>query len=175
MTGPDPTDSIDSLTDPESLADRDGVAFEEVTTEADAEALADAEAWDSHVVVGVADDRGALLQHDGHHGWTVPAFPVADGDDWYAVARREFERLTGASATIDAPARYRKRVIRRADGDDRVVVENVVVHATPDGDLSDDPESRVDGTDLAWFDAPPADAPAPVADDVRLVLDGGDA
>ncbi|MFC3477966.1 NUDIX domain-containing protein [Halobacterium litoreum] len=173
MTTSDPTDSTDALPDPETLAARDAVAYEETTTEVDADQFDAAEAWDSHVVVGVADDRGALLQNDGHHGWTLPAFPVEPGADYAAVARREFEALAGVSATIEGASFVRKRTARASDGDERVVW-NVVLDATPAEPLSDDPESRVDDTELAWFDAPPADAPDPVADDVRRVLDGAD-
>ncbi|WP_232703466.1 NUDIX domain-containing protein [Halobacterium wangiae] len=173
MTGNHDTDGTDSPTDPDTLADRDGVDFRENTHEVDAAEFESATELDSHVVVGVTDDRGVLLANDGHHGWTLPAFAVDDGADWLAVASREFEVLTGTPVTVDGVERVRRREYRVPDTDDRTVVWNVVVRASPadTATLLADPESREDGTELQWFDGTPDDAPEAVADDVECVLD----
>ncbi|MFB6071957.1 MAG: hypothetical protein ABEJ88_03220 [Halobacterium sp.] len=174
MTATPHSDSTDSLTDPGMLADRDGVAVETQSVSVDADEFETARTYDSQVVVGVPDERGALLQNDGHHGWTLPAFPVADGEDYAAVARREFEALTGAALGVAGVEHARRRVfVREADGAE-AVVWNVLLRGAPASPLPDDPESRVDGTDARWSAEPPADASAPVVADVERVLDWDD-
>lgn len=166
-----PAPSLDTLTDPESLREHDTVDVRDATHEVDPTEFADTADLDSHVVVGVADDRGVLLQNDGHHGWTLPAFPVAAGEDWLATARREFEALTGAPVTVEGAERLRAREYHVPETDDSRTIYNVVVRATPADTLPDDPETRVDGTELRWFDAAPADAPGPVVEDVALFVE----
>lgn len=168
MTG-DPHAS--RLTDPESLRGDDAVDVRDEIHEVDAGDFEHATDLDSHVVVGVADDRGVLLQDDGHHGWTLPAFPVEDSEDWYATARREFEALTGTAITVDAPERLRSREYRLLEGNDSTFVRDLVVRASPVGVLPDAPESGVEGVELRWFGGVPDDAPEPVADDVALFVD----
>lgn len=172
MTGPTDSDSPDSLTDPETLLDGDDCTVETHTDTLDAEDFADAVAWESHVAAGVADDRGVLCYDDGHHGWTLPAFTVADGEDYLAVARREFEALTGVPVSIERVEHARRRRFSvEADGDDRQTdVWNVVVRATPAEALPDDPASREDGADLRWFDGVPATVEGVVAADIERVL-----
>jgi ADP-ribose pyrophosphatase YjhB (NUDIX family) len=170
MTGNHDSDSLDSLTDPATLRDHADVDFRERTEAVDAADFEDATDLDSHVAVGVADHRGVLLQNDGHHGWTLPAFAVDAGEDWLAVARREFESLTGAAVEVDAVERVRRLEYRVPVADDRATIWNVVVRATTDDSLSDDPESRVDDTDVRWFDRVPEDVEGPVAADVECVV-----
>jgi len=170
MTGSDAPTPVDSLPDPESLLDRPGVDVETSTEPIDADDFGAAEAWDDHVVVGVADDRGVLLYDDGHHGWTPPAFEIGDDEDAVAVAHREFEALTGTTATVEGVLHARRRTFVVADGDDRETsVWNVILRATPDERLPDDPESRVEDAALAWRDAAPGDAPEQVAADVERI------
>jgi hypothetical protein len=166
-----PAPSLDALTDPESLRDHDTVDVRDATHEVDTAEFADTADLDSHVVVGVADDRGILLQNDGHHGWTLPAFPVADAEDWLVAARSNFEALTGAPIAIEGAERLRAREYRVPETDDSRTIYNVVVRATTTERLPDDPESRVEGTEIRWFDAAPADAPGPVAEDVALFVE----
>ena len=171
MTGSHAPVPIDSLPDPESLLDRPGVAVETHTDPIDAADFDDAAAWDDHVVVGVADDRGVLLYDDGHHGWTPPAFEVPDDEDALAVAHREFEALTGTTLSVGGVLHARRRTFAVEEaGDDReTAVWNVILQASPDDRLPDDPESEVPGADLAWRDAAPADAPEHVAADVERI------
>jgi len=75
MTGIPEADRTETLTDPETLCDRDGVDVREQTHDVDAEEFEDVTDLDSHVAVGTADDRGVLLQNDGHHGWTLLRSP----------------------------------------------------------------------------------------------------
>lgn len=166
-----PTDTPPAaLTDPESLRGTDAVDVREETHEVGPGDFASVAALDSHVAVGVVSDRGVLLQNDGHHGWTLPAFPVADGEDWYAVARRDFRALTGAAIEIEAPERLRRRVYGVADGEETETVRDLVVRASPAGDLPADPDSRVEGTAIQWFDGAPDGVPDAVADDIALFV-----
>jgi len=176
MTGPDAPIPVDSLRDPASLLDHPDVDAETTTEPIEADDFPDAAAWTDHVVVGVADDRGVLLYDDGHHGWTPPAFPLdddeADADeDVLAVARREFEALTGTPVTIDGVLHARQRTFPVEDeGDDREAsVWNVVLAATLDEQLPDDPESEVEDAAIAWRDGVPADASEVVAADVERI------
>jgi hypothetical protein len=166
----DPTTSNPSLSDPATLADREGVPVGTTEHVLDAQGFAEAADWTSTVVVGVADDRGVLLMNDGHHGWTLP-FTDAGGGDWLATARREFSELVDVQVAIDDVAFARCRDVRLEDGDDSRQVWAVLVTATPtDGRIPDDPESTDDGIELRWADAPPADADGPVAADIERVL-----
>lgn len=176
MTGPDSPLPVDSLTDLESLFDHPDLAVETHTESIDAADFDAAEAWDSHVVAGVADDRGVLLYDDGHHGWTPPAFAVGDDEDAVAVARREFETLTGTSTTVDGVLHARRRTFTVDDSaDDRETsVWNVVLSATPDEPLPDDPESQVEDADLVWRDAVPDAAAEHVAADVERIASTAD-
>lgn len=169
MTGSDSLASVDSLPDPESLFDHPDLAVETTTEPIDAGDFDDAAAWDSHVVVGVADDRGVLLYDDGHHGWTPPAFAVGDDEDAVAVAHREFEALTGTTITVDGVLHARCRTFTVENDDRETSVWNVVLSATPDDQLPDDPESEVADADLAWRETAPADAPEQVAADVDRI------
>lgn len=187
MTGDSTTaDGSTTLTDPGTLLTRDDVPVETATHELPPADFVDTDDWDSHVVVGVADDRGALLHDDGDHGWTLPAFAPGPGDDWLSVARDGFERLTGVPVAIDAIRAARRREFREADGVQRRVVWNVLVTATPatripddpkradTPDGTDDPSRPADGAALRWFDAPPADAPDAVVTDVERTLETRD-
>lgn len=170
MTGSDTTDRIDSLTDPDLLCDQPDVPIETTEHFLDAEEFAAAADWTSTVVVGVADDRGALLMNDGQHGWTLP-FTDALGEDWLATARQDFSALVGVPVTIDGVEFARCRDIRLDDADESRQIWAVVVTATPTEEpVPDEPESTDDGIELRWADAPPADADGPVAADIERVL-----
>lgn len=171
MTGSPLPVPVDSLSDAESLLDHPDIAVETHTEPIDPADLNAAEAWDDHVVVGVADDRGVLFYDDGHHGWTPPAFAVGDDQDALAVARREFETLTGTGLSVDGVLHARRRTfIVEDDGDDRETsVWNVILRSTPDDRLSDDPESQVDDATLAWRDDVPEDASEHVAADISRI------
>ncbi|WP_143052180.1 NUDIX hydrolase [Halobacterium jilantaiense] len=159
MTGPDSLVHIDSLSDLESLLDHPDLAVETRTEPIDAADFDAAEAWTDRVVVGVADGRGVLLYDDGHHGWTPPAFEVPDDEDALAVADREFAALTGTHLSISGVLHARRRTFTVADDDRETAVWNVLLWATPDTRIPDDPESEADDADLAWRDAAPDDAP----------------
>lgn len=171
MTSTQAPVDVDSLPDPESLFDHPDLAVETTTEPIDAEDFDAAEAWADHVVVGIADERGVLLYDDGHHGWTPPAFEVDADEDAVAVARREFETLTGTGLSIDGVLHARQRTFTVADdGDNReTTVWNVLLAATPDDRLPDDPESEVADAALAWRDEVPEDAPEQVAADVERI------
>jgi ADP-ribose pyrophosphatase YjhB (NUDIX family) len=159
----------DALTDPATLSDCDDVPVETDRSEVAPEDLADAREYDNQVVVGVAGERGVLLYDDGHHGWTLPAFPVEPGEDFLATAHREFERVTCVALEIEGVAFARRREFHA--GDESAVVWNVLVDATPTEPLPDDPESHADGAELAFFDGAPDGVPEPVADDIARITD----
>lgn len=165
----DGANALESLEDPASLFEYAGVDVEELRESVDAEDFEAAETWDSHVAVGVADDRGVLLYDDGHHGWTLPAFPVADDEDYLAVAQREFETVTGVELAVDGVEHARRRVFHRDDGEDETDVWNVVVRATPATALPDAPTSRADGATVRWFDGIPDSVEGIVAADIERV------
>ncbi|CAM2891670.1 hypothetical protein PNP85_15575 [Halobacterium salinarum] len=171
MPGSDSPVHVDSLSDPASLLDHPDLAVETHTEPIDAADFDAAEAWTDHVVVGVADDRGVLLHDDGHHGWTPPAFEIGDDEDALAVADRGFETLTGTTLSIDGVLHARRRTFTVADdGDDReTAVWTVLLWATSNTRIPDDPESEADDADLAWRDAAPNDASEIVAADIERI------
>lgn len=166
-------DALESLRDPAVLFDSTDVEVEAARESVDSEEFETAEEWDSHVAIGVADDRGVLLYDDGHHGWTLPAFTVANDGDYFAVARREFEALTGIELDVDGVEHARRRVFFLDDSEDSQAetdVWNVVLRATPRGGLADDPVSHVDGTELQWFDDSPDGVEGVVAADIQRIV-----
>lgn len=166
------------LTDPETLRDRDDVAFEQQTRRFDGEE-ADAvreqfPEWDSHVAVGVLNDAGeVLLVDDGHHGWTLPAAPVGDGDDYVTAGREYVEALLDADVPVSGVERVRRIDYFVGDDDRLGGVYNVVVRAdSVDSEaVAADPVSPDDALDAAgWFDEVPDGAAGPVAADAELFL-----
>lgn len=195
MTSHAPTDdtsTVESLTDPETLRDREGVAFREEETVLDPAEYEDVrervENVAGLVLVGVTDDerRTLLVNRDGcTRGWMLPGGVVSPDENWVAAGRRAVERLTGVAVEIHGPAEARRTVYRPAEGtpqgratpqgdDDRCVTHDVVWHGSPAGDatLPDAPVS-VDGDewDVEWFHDLPHDVDAADEADVRLFVD----
>lgn len=174
---------MESLTDPERLRDRDGVRFlEESRIVPQSEFESVVETADSHVAVGITDDDGAvLLENDGAHGWTLPAFVVDAGEDWAETARHGIDRLTDGPVELAAPELVR-RVEFRPDGQERAGADpesrfrmyNVVVRAAAVDQESiaiDRSTERGSERNLEWFAEVPDEQEGAVADDIRLFLD----
>lgn len=175
-TADDPT--LDSLADPESLADRDDVEYLTETNEVDADEFAqareDLEPLGGWAVVGTTNDDGrVLLMDDGSHGWTLPAAPVDVGDDWVATAETAIADLTGVSGSIRQPERVRRIDYHEEDGDGHLVVHHVVLRAASlsGAPVADDPTIGCDtAVDVRWTASLPEDVEGVVADDARLFL-----
>ncbi|RKD93599.1 NUDIX hydrolase [Halopiger aswanensis] len=170
---------MESLSDPERLRDRDDVrALEETRVVPQSEFESVVGTVDSHVAVGITDDDGAvLLENDGTHGWTLPAFVVDADEDWAETARRGIDRLTDGPVELAAPELVR-RVEFRPGGQDRGGAEpelrlrmyNVVVRAAA---ADQDPVTidRSPERGLEWFGKIPDEQDGAVADDIRLFLE----
>lgn len=168
---------MDELTDPLTLTDRADVDVVErtpgLTAEEAAEVREAADSWTSHAAVGVTDDAGrVLLADDGHHGWTLPAGAVEDGDDYVAAGREQVESLLDAPVEVAGAERVRSTEYRGPDGDHVVTVHNVILRAEPESttDLPESPTNQKYG-ESGWFDAVPEDVPEGIAADARLFLD----
>lgn len=170
---------LDSLTDPESLRDRDDVPFvAETSVHDDADHCS--VGIEGRAVVGVTDADGRLLLaiHEDASVAMLPHGPVESGDDWTAVGRRAVEEMTGVAVEIDEPELVRD-FDHFVEGDDErhTTSYNVVFRASPvaGGSGADDPGvPENDDWDAAWFDEFPedlSDVGGSVEDDVRLFLD----
>lgn len=174
----DDAPTVDSLTDPAALRDRDGVEFRARTETLDPDdfetARDDLAAVAGWVVVGVENDAGAvLLMDDGDHGWTLPAAPVDPDEDWVAAGRTLLEGVAGVAPAADRPERVRRIGYDTQDGDDRVVVHHVVLRSEPVAGepVADEPTVGCDtAVQAGWFDALPDGVDGVVADDARLFL-----
>ncbi|PSP57430.1 hypothetical protein BRC82_00300 [Halobacteriales archaeon QS_1_67_19] len=165
-------DSVQSLTDPESLRERPDVEFRETTRVHD-DADHCAVGNDGVVAIGVTDADGKVLalRHDeGEAPVVLPNGRIESGEDWVAVGRERVEHLTDLPVEIEGPERVRK-VEHVVEGDDErhTTSHEVVFRASPAGD----PDRVTDGCDwhAAWLDEFPDDATTddgPAAADVRL-------
>ena len=169
---------MESLTDPESLIDRDGVDFREEASVEHQHHFELYEPIEGMVVVGVTDDEGQvlLMVHSEEPGVVLPYAPVESGEDWVAVARRKIEEAGGFDVEIDGVERVRRKYFS-PEGDDerRTMGYDVVVRASPSTDETFGESTNVDEEgdwSLEWFDEIPEDAAGGVVlDDIQLFLD----
>lgn len=165
--------AMESLTDPESIADRDGLVVREETRDVDAETLELFEDHDGVAAVGITRTDGAVLLWDGPRGWTLPFAFVEPGEDWVAAAETVVAELTGV--TFDIAGVEELRRVENALGDGNRVVrthELVFRAATVTDDVAAELaafEADDDHPDVDWFEAVPADVDN--EGDVRLFLD----
>ncbi|SER68527.1 NUDIX domain-containing protein [Natrinema salaciae] len=162
---------MDSFSHPESLRDRESIPFHEETRSVDRTAFESiAEDVDSHAVVGITNDEGAvLLQNDGSHGWTLLAFPAEPGADWTTVVRQEATELLGIEVVLDQVERVR-RLDLHLSSDDRqsVTMYNVVFRGAVDGTIDLEERRRTnDDPKLGWFTGVSDEQDGAVADDIR--------
>lgn len=170
--------TVDELTDPESLRDRDDVRYRERTVVHDEEHLELNEPIDGWVMVGVANEEGEfMLTHNACNDvWLLPHARVDPGEDYAAVARREVEAVAGVDAAVRGVDHVRRSEFRlEGDEERRTVAHDVVVRASiaadeviPDGHEVDRPYA----SDLGWFEETPENVPEDdPGEDVRLFLD----
>lgn len=174
---------MDSLSDPETLRDREGVEFVEETQASDDPGAFEAvrerfETSDGVAVVGVTRDDGALLLVDREDGWLPPGSHVEPGADWVATGRRAVEEQAGVPVSIEDVERALRIDYRlETDGerpDDEVTAHVVFLRASPAVDEADALDPGVaddDAPAVEWFHAVPDDVDPGHGDDVRLFLD----
>jgi ADP-ribose pyrophosphatase YjhB (NUDIX family) len=118
---------MDSVTDPESLRDHDGVEFSEQTVVVDDEefetATEGAESQAGMVVVGVTNDDGEILLVDSEwvDGWVPPNGPVGTDEDWAAAADRWSEDQLGFPVAVGDPEFVVRTETQPESGDSSVV------------------------------------------------------
>lgn len=177
----DVASTIESLSVPRELRERDGFSVREETRTLDS-ALFDHWTEKAGVVgVGVPTDDGEVLLMNGPHGWTLPYAETLPDDDWASVARRGVENLTGVGVEIDSVARASRVENRLVGSDETRRTYEVVFRAQPVADdaLADEMAAGVSDEsipEVGWFDDVPdgagrhEDAEDEVAD-VRLFVD----
>lgn len=150
-----------SLTDPESIRDRDGVEYDERTYVHGDPEHCEADA-DGRTIVGVTDGSGRtlLLVDESESVALLPNEPVEPGGDWADCARRVAEATVGHPVEIDAVERVRAVRHRvEGDGDLQTRTHHVVFRASleveePAGGL--DVEGSGDWN-AGWYGAAPVD------------------
>ncbi|MFC4543619.1 NUDIX hydrolase [Halosolutus amylolyticus] len=164
---------MEPLSDPVRLRTRSDVdVHEETRTVPQAEFEAMRGTVDSHVAVGLPNDDGAvLLQDDGSHGWSLPAFTVESGEEWTAIGRQGVTRLAGVPVELDRPERLR-RIDIQPDGtaDGGIRMYNVVYRAVPVEGRPVTDDVPADVRDVDWFDRVPAEQDGELAADIRLFV-----
>lgn len=159
---------MDALFDPEQLCER-GVKSQERVTEVEPAAFEAYRNLESFTVVGLTNRAGeVLLQNDGSHGWTLPAFAVEPGADWVSVGRRGVASLTGTEITLEQPELVRRVIIRPTDESERQESRHTVVfRAMP---VDGQPTSHEAALDLGWFDDVPETQNDLLAADIRRFI-----
>ncbi|NHN61318.1 MULTISPECIES: hypothetical protein [Halorussus] len=181
-TSTEATDDVpptDSLTDPETLRDREDVRFtEETVVRGDRDHCATDIA--GRAVVGVTDGAGAVLLaiHEADQVGMLPHGPVDPGDDWAEVARDTVEPVTGVPFELDGV-----EVVRELDhvveGEDEPhsSTHNVIFRASLADAAAREADPSLDENDhwnAGWFDEVPDELvpdEGPVEDDVRMFVD----
>ena len=190
MSEPSPTESddestvtrsssdLESIPDPEILAERDGVAFTEATETLDRETyeeVRDEETDDGVALVGVTNDGEVLLKNTCT-GWLAPGTNVAPGDDWTTAARREAESWLDVAVELD-DVEHVRRIDHRVEGEDTpdriddpfyLVFFRASLAPSETAPVDSDDE---DAPDVEWFDAVPEGVDEDLADDVRVFFD----
>jgi hypothetical protein len=171
---------LESLPDPEILAERDDVAFTETTAVLDRETYEtvreQSETDDGAALVGVTNDDGEVLLKNTCTGWLAPGINVAPGDDWTAPARREAESWLAVAVELDAVEHVR-RIDHRVEGDDtpdRIDDPFYLVFfraSLAPGETAPVDSDDEDAPDVAWFDEVPEGVDEDLEDDVRVFFD----
>lgn len=182
-TSPEATDEVspsESLSDPETIRDREGVRFteEEAIHEDQAHCNTDIE---GRAVVGVTNDAGEVLLavHKEEAVAMLPHGEVGSGDDWAAVAREKIEITTDLACEIDGVEVVRE-IDHFVEGDEEPhsttygVVFGASLAAAAEGAHAEDPShDENEHWDAEWFATVPENLPGGdlVEADVRLFVD----
>lgn len=168
---------MDSLTDPESVVEREDVDVREEASVEHQHHFELYEPIEGMAVVGITNDEGEvlLLVHTEGSGAVLPYAPVESGEDWLAVGRRRATELADVDVEIDGIERIRRKYFspegddeRETTGYDVVLRASTAADETPDRtDVDDDGQ-----WDARWVDEIPEDAAGgAVLDDIRLFVD----
>lgn len=183
MTGPTTNETaaestIDQLTDPTTLRDRDGVAYREETVVHDEDHVELNEPIDGWAVVGVETDAGErLLAHNECNDvWLAPHARVEPGEDYVSVARREAETILGVTVVVDGVERVRETEFRlEGEEDRRTTACFVLFHASlaEAAQVPDHPDvDRPYASGAGWFAAVPDRVPdGDPGDDLRAFFE----
>jgi len=125
------TDEIDSLTDPESLANNPATTIEKETESLQPEHFEHWRDTAGLVGIGVKTVSGELLLWDGVHGWTLPYVEVDEEEDFAAVARDAVETLTGVEPTLTGVERATQMEYVLDGTDESLTTYEVVFQADP--------------------------------------------
>lgn len=181
--------SVDTLTDPETVAERSDVAFETSSYEHESADHCEFDAA-GRVVIGVRDAGRVLVRAADDRPLVLPPNTVVGGvddrddgggvdggtePDWAAAARRVVEEEFGVDVVVDEVRTVRRVEHTVAGGD---VSVDPTYHVVLGGHLVEgcSPEvAEIDGGDwhAEWLDALPeslADADGDALDDVRAFL-----
>lgn len=156
------TDTL-SVTDPETLRDREDVPFHEDTDVVDAETVETVAGLDDMAPVGVTNGAGRalVLRVTDTCSWKIPTSAVAPGEEFATAAREWVAANTGLAVDLDGPRAVWHLQVRE-DGGDRTASRYFVVYgASVDGD----PEVPATGApdpaaEAGWFEALPEGASA---------------
>ena len=176
----DDAPTVQSITDPESLRDREDVAFSREAEYPDRETYESlreqSETGDGAALVGVTNDDGKVLLKDTCTGWLAPGGNVAPGEDWAAVARREAESWTDVAVELDSVERVRRIDHRLEEGEPSDVLDDpfyvVFFRASPaTGETAPVDSDDEDAPDVEWFDEVPEGVDPNHEDDVGAFFD----
>lgn len=172
---------MESLADPSSLRDEDGVSFDVENQYAGAAAYEQARERfadeDGVAVVGVTNDAGEVLLADTEQGsgWLPPGKRVDAGGDWVEFGREAVAEQAGVDVKITDVERVQRMNFRVDDADDdRETTTYVVYLAASPADSESVGEPGLPDEDAPaaeWFDGVPEDVDEGHGDDVRVFLD----
>lgn len=165
---------MDSFSDPESFRDRVDVPFREETRRLPVDEFDSVtERVESHAVVGITNDEGdVLLMNDGSHGWTLPAFSVAQRTNWLERTRTEAETLLDTSVILeDIELVRRVKFQPETDDTEQFWMYTVIFRAFTNADMDVDKISEETDLSLGWSGSVPDEQKADLASDIRLFLE----
>lgn len=165
-----------SVTDPEALADRNGLEIRQRTFTHESREHCEADAA-GRAIVGVTDEDGRLLVQVNREidCAVLPNDTVGLDEDWATVGRHSVEERAGISVTLDSVERVR-RVEHVVEGES---TSQLTTHHVVFGASVASPETSLDGLcedndwEIGWYDELPVevdDDGTGVIDDIRLFL-----
>jgi len=158
-----------SVTDPSSVAERDGVAVETSSYDHDSADHCELDAAGRSVVGVTAGDRLLVLTHDAEPYVLLPNEVVEPGDDWAVTAREAVASVTGVPVRLDGVEVVRE-VEHTVAGDETGTTYHVLFAASVDRATVPTPETPKDDWTAEWLDELPAAVAAESGDgpaDVR--------
>lgn len=172
---------VESLSDIESLIEREDVPFHEEPEVVDHQHHFELyEPIAGMAVVGVTDCTGAVLLrvHDDEPVALLPHGPVEPGEDWTTAVPRVVAEQTRVAVELDAVERVKRKYFAPEGDDDRqTTAYQVFLRASPETDATT--ANGLDAIDeedwnVGWFDEVPVDTDEDneeLVDDIRLFVD----